>query len=374
MIPLPMQPDTTFLISHRLYTHRLIGPQFPDPAAVVAHFGAVQGQDTIYSLWALGLRVTGATEAVIEQAIADRQLVRTWPMRLTLHYVTAADARWIVRLNAERTLRGAARRLHELELDEATFARSRRAIESALAGGEPLPRPALYAALEAAGVSPAGQRGYYLMWYHANEGLIAIGPRQDKQQTVVLLDAWLPPTPERTRDEALAELAWRYFRSHGPALAKDFIWWSGLAAAEARAGLEMAKSRLASESVSKETLWFAPPLITEAIPAPVAHLLPYVDEYLVAYRDRNAIQPPAYNALVDSGNVIFHPPLLIDGRVAGIWTRKLKKDRAMIAPTLFRPLAAGEGDALATAADRLGSFLGLTAELALVDSEKPIAP
>jgi len=369
-----MQPDTTFLISHRLHTQHLLGPQFPDPAAVVAHFGAVQGQDTLYSLWALGLRVAGATEASIEQAIADRQLVRTWPLRMTLHYVTAADARWIVKLNAERTLRGAARRLRELELDEATFARSRRAIEGALADGGPLTRPALYAALEAAGVSPAGQRGYYLMWYHANEGLIAIGPRQGKQQTVVLLDAWLPPTPERTRDEALAELAWRYFRSHGPATAKDFIWWSGLAAAEARAGLEMAKPRLASEGIGKETVWYAPPLISEAIPSPVAHLLPYLDEYIVAYRDRDAIQPPATNALVESGNVIFHPPLLLDGQVAGIWTRKMKKDRVVVTPALFRPLAPGEEDALVTAAGRLGDFLGLAAELALVDSKKPVAP
>ena len=363
MIPLPMQPDTTFLISHRLYTHRLIGPQFPDPAAVVAHFGAVQGQDTIYSLWALGLRVTGATEAVIEQAIADRQLVRTWPMRLTLHYVTAADARWIVKLNAERTLRGAARRLHELELDEATFARSRRAIESALAGGEPLPRPALYAALEAAGVSPAGQRGYYLMWYHANEGLIAIGPRQDKQQTVVLLDAWLPPTPERTRDEALAELAWRYFRSHGPATIKDYIWWSGLAAAEARAGVAMIQSRLASETVGKETYWYAPPLISDEIGSPTAHLLPFVDEYTVAYRDRDAVLLPEYNALVESGNVIFHAPFLIDGRVAGMWTRKVKKDTVAVAATEFRPLSEEERRTLAMAANHLGGFLGLTAKL-----------
>ncbi len=362
---MPTQLDNPFVIPHRLTTQRLIGPQFSDPAAVVAHFGAVQGPDTLYSLWALGLRVAGATEGGIEQAIADRQLVRTWPMRMTLHYVTTADARWIVRLNAERTLRGAARRLRELELDEATFARSRRAIERALADGRPLARPALYAALEAAGVSTAGQRGYYLMWYHANEGLIAIGPRQDKQQTVVLLDAWLPPAPERTRDEALGELAWRYFRSHGPALAKDFIWWSGLAAAEARAGLEIVKSRLASETVGQETLWFAPPLITELIAAPAAHLLPYLDEYIVAYRDRDAIQPPAYNALVESGNVIFHPPLLIDGRVAGIWTRQLNKDRVVITPKLFRPLIAGEEEALTLAADQLGAFLGLTAELAL---------
>lgn len=356
------QLDNSSLIHHRLHTQRLLGPKFPDAAAAVAHFGAVQGQDYLYSLWALGLRVEAATEASIEQAIADRQLVRTWPMRTTLHYVTAADARWIVKLNAQRTLHTAARRLRELELDDDTFARSRRAIEAALASG-PLTRPALYEALEAAGVSTVGQRGYYLMWYHANEGLIAIGPRQGKQQTVVLLDDWLPPTPEKGRDEALAELAWRYFRSHGPAKIKDYIWWSGLAAAEARAGLEMVKARLSSATVGKETLWFAPPLITAEIGSPAAHLLPYLDEYIVAYRDREAVQPAAYNALVDSGNIIFHAPFLVDGQVSGIWTRKIKKGAVVVAPTLFRPLSGEERAALAAAGDRLGHFLGLAAEV-----------
>jgi hypothetical protein len=356
------QPDTIHLVTHRLFIQHLLGPPFTDPAAAVAHFGAVQGQDTLYSLWALGLRVAGATEAGIEQAIVGRQLVRTWPMRMTLHYVTAADARWIVQLNSAKTLRGAARRLRELELDDETFGRSRRAVEAALAGGQPLTRPALYEALEAAGVSTAGQRGYYLMWYHANEGLIAIGPRQGKQQTVVLLDAWLPPTPAKERDDALAELAWRYFRSHGPATIKDYIWWSGLAAAEARAGLEMAKPRLASETIGKETYWYAPPLISDEIPAPVAHLLPFLDEYLVAYRDREAVLPPAYNALVDSGSVIFHPPLLVNGRVAGIWTRQLKKGGVVVMPALFRPLGSEEQSAVVAAAKRLGEFLQLPVE------------
>src|SRR5690606_21280563 len=104
------QARSLAIIFHRLYTHRLVGHSFPTPAAAVAHFGAVQAQDYLYSLWALGLRVAGATEASVEQAIADRQLVRTWPFRGTIHYVTAADARWMVRLTAERTLRGAARR------------------------------------------------------------------------------------------------------------------------------------------------------------------------------------------------------------------------------------------------------------------------
>lgn len=97
----------------------------------------------------------------------------------------------------------------------------------------------------------AGQRGYHILYRHSLEGLICIGPRQGKQQTFVLLDAWLPPGKELSRDESLAELARRYFISHGPATVKDYIWWCGLAAAE-RAGLEMAKPQLAHETIGDE--------------------------------------------------------------------------------------------------------------------------
>lgn len=360
------QPDARQFITRRLHTHHLLGPQFTDPAAAVAHFGAVQGQDYLYSLWALGLRVAGATEETVEQAIADRQIIRTWPFRGTIHHVTAADARWMVNLTAERTLRCAAPRLHQLELDNETLGRSRRVIVDTLQANGPVARPDLLKALDAAGVATAGQRGYHILWCHAHEGLIGIGPRVGKQQGFVLLDEWLPPAREWPRDEALAELARRYFTGHGPAQLKDFIWWSGLIAAEARTGFEAAKPHLARETIDDKEYWYDPRQPVAEVVSPTAHLLPFLDEYLIAYRDRDAIQDPAYNALVDSGNISFHPPVLIDGQVAGIWRRTLKKEQVMIEVTTFKPLDDAEEDALMAAADLLGEFLGLAAEVALV--------
>lgn len=352
------------LILRRSHAHRLLGRPFATPAAAVAHLGAVQAQDYLYSLWALGLRVAGATEASVEQAIADRQFVRTWPFRGTIHYVTAADARWMVKLTAERTLRGAARRLHQLELDDDTFARSRRVIIETLQANGQVARPALLKTLDAAGVSTAGQRGYHILWYHAHEGLICIGPRQGRQQTFVLVDEWLPPAKELSRDEALAELARRYFTGHGPAQLKDFIWWSSLTAAEARAGLEAVKSQLAQETIGGKGYWYDPVQPAGDVQSPLAHLLPFLDEYVIAYRDRDAILHPAYHALVDSGNVIFHAPLLIDGRVEGIWKRTLKKDRVFVEITSFRPLRSAERDALVAAVDRFGAFVEGSVEIA----------
>lgn len=354
--------DEQSLVRRRYHTHRLTAPLFPTPTAVVAHFAAVQGQDFLPAMWALGLRTEGATEASVEQAINDRQLVRTWPLRNTIHFVTAEDVRWMLALSAPRALRDNARK-RELELDEAVFAQSRRVIEHELRDGQPRPRPALRQALEDAGISTAGQRGIHILGRLAQEGLICIGPREGKQQTFVLLDAWLPPARPRTRDEALAELARRYFAGHGPATLKDYTWWSGLAAAEARAGLEMARPHLAQETIGGETAWFDPAAPVGEIPSPTAHLLPFVDEYLVAYQDRSAVFPAAYNALVDSGGIIFHQPILMDGHVVGIWTRTLHKEQVRIAAKLFRSLSDAEHEALIAVGEKFGAFLGLKSVL-----------
>ncbi len=352
-------------IAHRrLLTQRLAGSKFAAPAEVVAHFGAVQAQEYRPALWAVGQRTEGATEAIIEQAIFDRQLVRTWPLRGTIHFVMPADIRWLLALSAPRQLRMTPRQ-QQLGLDEATFAQSRRVVGRALSDGQPRPRPELRQALDDAGISTAGQRGIHILGRLAQEGLICIGPRQGKQHTFVLLDAWLPPGRERTRDEALAELARRYFTSHGPAIIQDYAWWSGLTLTDARAGLAAVRGELAQAQMDDQVYWFAAAEDGARLSSPVAHLLPVYDEYAVAYRDRSAFLAPAFAARPDSGNGIFRPSILMDGRTVGTWTRTLKNDVVLIAPNLFRHLTGAEKDALAAAAGRYGAFLGLRAELVI---------
>lgn len=357
--------DLSWIVDSRLNTHRLDGGKFDTPVAVVDHFVAVQAQDFLPALWALGLRTRDATDAFVEQAIIDRALVRTWPIRGTVHFITPADIRWVLDLSAPKALRDNAR-LRELELDSEVFSQSRKVLESVLGDGRPQTRPALYSALEQAGISTVGQRGYHILCRLSQEGVICIGPREGKQHTIVLLDAWVPPGKSRSREEGLAELALRYFTGHGPATIKDYIWWSGLVTSEAHAGLEMAKPRLEQATVGKDTYWFSAQSVDNGNSTCPAHLLPFLDEYLVAYKDRAAPVPPEYNALVDSGNVIFHQPVIIDGRVAGIWTRKLNKDSVVVTVTPFRYFSDFEKEALVAAVDRLGVFLGLAAELKLV--------
>src|SRR5690242_3762111 len=66
---------------------------------VTRELGALQAQDYASGAWSLGVR-SGLTLEQVEQAVVDRQVVRTWPMRGTIHWVPAEDARWMCELLA----------------------------------------------------------------------------------------------------------------------------------------------------------------------------------------------------------------------------------------------------------------------------------
>jgi hypothetical protein len=347
----------------RLLNQRLYGNPLEQAADVVAWMGAVQAQDYPAALWAVGQRARQAVDSDVERALAERAIVRTWPIRGTLHFVPAADARWITALCAPRILAGAAgRQLRDFDLDEAEFDRSREALTGALRGGKQLEREGMFQALNAAGVVTTGQRGYHILWRLAQEGLLCFGPRKGKPQTFVLFDEWIPNAKKMEREEALAELALRYFTSHGPATPNDFSWWSGLTFKDAVAGLEANRQNLQRAEIAGQIYWFPPPLAQEEIPPPHALLLPAYDEYTVAYKDRTTILGPAAAQREDSSSEILKPIIVMDGLVRGTWRRTLKKNTVSLAFGPFGRLSSAEEEALNAAAEKYGEHLSLAAQ------------
>ncbi len=326
--------------------------------------GAVQAQDYLGSLWALGLRLRGASEAGVERAIADGEIIRSWPLRGTLHYVAAEDVRWMLELSAARTVARAASRYRQLGLDEATFAKCARVLERALRDGRQLTRHELAAVLKRAGVQTDGQRLIHILNRSALDGLTCYAARRGKQFTFALLDEWAPAARRLGREEALAELAGRYFTSRGPATLRDFVWWSGLSTADARAGLETAKPRLVREVFDGRTYWLSPSAPPVQDESPTAYLLPAFDEYTVAYKDRGDVLHPSSARRADVSADILNPTVVIEGEVVGTWKRALKKDRVVVTPSFFRTPGKSEKQALAAAASRYGDFLGLPVSLA----------
>src|SRR5712691_1201131 len=343
--------------------------RFAAPAELVRWMGAVQAQDYLGGLWGVGLRVRGGTEAGVEAALAARAIVRTWPMRGTLHFVHAGDVRWMLRLLTPRMIARAAGRHRELELDQAAFKRARTLLGRALRGGRGLTRGQVYAALERGGVSPRGQRGIHILAHLSQQRVLCFGPREGRQQTFVLLDEWLPAAADPPREQALAMLAERYFASHGPATVHDFAWWSGLVLKGAQEAIAAAGSKLAGETWKAKRWWSsaAPPVArSRAAPStrvprsrrgPAAALLPPWDEYLVAYKDRAVAGDPAAIGR-DPAGLIGMPVIAIDGQVRGTWKRSLSTPAARVTLEPWTRVTADERRAVETAAARYGRFLG----------------
>ncbi len=328
-------------------------------ADVVRWMGMLQAQDYLAALWAVGLRASGATEASLEQALAERKIVRTWPARGTLHFVAPEDTRWLLRLLTPRVISLTNRRYLQLGLDGSDFERSRMILTRALSGGNILTRPDAYQALEVGGVSTEGQRGIHILGRLAMEGLICFGPRQGKQQTFVLLEEWLPQGKTLDREGALMEITRRYFTSHGPATIQDFAWWSGLTLTDARAGLELAAGDLVQDEIDGRQYYRPLAPRHSQLDGRGAHLLPAFDEYLVGYSDRSAVLDPQAVKSVNAGGGMLSPVILIDGRVAGTWKRTLKKDRMEVSPAWFEQPGEEQVEAFWQAAALYAGFLGL---------------
>lgn len=326
----------TSLIAQRLAAQALAHPA-RSVLEVARHLGALQAQDFAQSQWALAVRCRRATASAVERAFADGQILRTWAMRGTLHVVPAEDAGWLVRLCARRNLARAARRLREVKIGDRDLAAARRVVEKVLPR-EGLPREEVFEHLERAGQATQSQRGVHLLWHLAQDGVVALAGER-----FVLLDAWVPRPRRLEGDEALGELAVRYFRGHGPASLEDFAFWAGLPKGEAKRAQEIA----------------GPPASPIAADIPEVLLLPGFDEYLLGYAERSSCIEPAHLAhVVPGGNGVFLPMLLLQGRVRGIWRRRITPKRVALTVSPFAPLTPKQKVAIEGAAAGYATFHG----------------
>jgi len=180
------------IVRRRLRAQRLTGALCATPEEAVGRLLGVQAQDYGPATWAVGARVTGATEAAFEAAFGAGRILRTHVLRPTWHFVLPADLRWLLTATAPRIRARDRRRYVELGLDEATLRRAHEILHAALRGGHALTRADLKAELAGSGVSPEGQRLPYLLMSAELDALICSGPRRGKQQTYMLLGERAP--------------------------------------------------------------------------------------------------------------------------------------------------------------------------------------
>jgi hypothetical protein len=350
--------NKTDIAGIRLLNQQIAASKFTKPEEIVSWFGAMQAQDYPMAKWAIGLRLPGSTAETIEAAVASGKILRTHILRPTWHFVVAEDLRWMLALTASRIRSASAGMFRELGLDQKVFQKSNRVIAKALRNGNHLTRAELRLELEKVGLITNEMRMTCFVFNAELDSLICSGARRGKHQTYALLDERAPKTADLSREESIAELARRYFKSHAPATLKDFVWWSGLSVTDAKKGLEMNKSILISEEIEEQTYWM-PASVSVSVDAPDSfYLLPAFDEFMVAYKDRSASLEPHRAKEMIVGHGIFKPIIVAGGKIAGVWKRSFKKDSVIVEKIAFKKLTRAENKAFAEKAKEFAAFEG----------------
>lgn len=349
----------------RLHNQGLSKMLFKGPVDAVAQLGAVQAQDYAGAKWALAQRLVNYTDAAIDKDFNEGKLLRTHILRPTWHFVTPADIHWMLLISAPRVHAISAYYYRKAGLDKAMVKHTNAVITKVLRGGNQLMRTEIASALGKEGIDTSAElRMGYIMIRAELDGLICSGARRGKQFTYALLEERAPQVKVWEREEALAELVKRYFKTRGPATLQDFAWWSGLTMTDAKNGLEMVKSEFASENINGQIYWFPNFKVLPEKKAPTAYLLPNYDEYFIGFKDRSAIGEVAGMANLPANDpTLIANVIVLNGQVVGGWKRTLKKDSITVELKSIAKLTKNEKEVVEHAAEKFGKFLGLATQV-----------
>lgn len=343
----------------RLVAQRLAGPRVETPDAAVRHLGAVQAQDLRGALTSVALRVRGGTSTGVRAALDEGRVVRTWPMRGTLHLVPAEDAGWMMAIAGPRMETGLRARMAEFGMDDLgrTRARALDVAEQTLAGRRGVPRAELAARWTEAGLIREPRAGLLLLHLLCGAGALALGPMAADEQLVVRLADWVPEPRTLDPEQALTEWVRRYALSHGPVTDRDAARWFGLPLGTVRPVLAGADGLDRFEAGG--STYYLDPAVPELLAehrreARRLMLLPGFDEFMLGYVDRTFAVPPAHiDQLVPGGNGVFRATIVKTGRVIGLWRRSGAPAKPGLAVDSFAPLGPRTEASVRRAFDRL---------------------
>lgn len=333
------------IIKHRLGCQQISQKKFTRPEDLVSWMGCIQAQEFASAKWAIGSRlIGGGGDAAIVQLFNDGKILRTHILRPTWHFVAPEDIRWMLALTAPRIKAWSAGYRRQLGMEEDVFSKSQRILKRTLKEGRQLTRKELGLALRWNGIRTDDERIVHLLMEAELDGVICSGGMRGTQFTYALMEDRVPAGKVYKREEALGELALRYFRSRGPATLGDFAWWSGLMVADAKAGVEGNRSQYGHFEMEGKTYWYYSGSGSKGKAGASAEVdgdkglyaLPAFDEYTVAYTDRDLVIHPRH--VQRSANGIFKPILVKDGRITGLWHRSVKKDHVVVKTDLFKPV------------------------------------
>jgi hypothetical protein len=347
----------------RLISQQIVKPEFKSPKEIVSWMGAMQAQDFNMAKWAIGLRLNKATEKDIESAINSGEILRTHVLRPTWHFVSRDDIWWMLDLTAPKLKASLKGRHKQLELTETVLNESNKIIQKTLAEKKFATRKELITQLNKAKIPTNENRASHIFLSAELNKIICSGKMKGKENTYALLSERANEPKSFNRQNALAMLATKYFKSHGPATLRDFVWWSGLKLIDAKNGLEMIKKDLIAEKINDEEYWFHDSLAVSEKNKSSVFLLPAFDEFLISYKDRSASIINEHASKAFSKNGIFWPTIVVNGKVAGTWKRQIQKEKVLVTLDVFDSKNKLKPNSFKKESEKFGFFLDKKTEI-----------
>jgi hypothetical protein len=360
--------DSSRVLAQRLATQRLSSAPLPKAADAVRLLTCVQSQERDHAFFSLGLRTRKHTYAAVQREFDSGAFLRTHILRPTWHFVAPEDLRWILDLTSPRVLSGMSGRHRQLGLDDPhRLDAGLRLLTELLQDRTFRTRPELNDEFtdRRSPITPGEQLGHLLLVAELR-GLVCSGPMKGVHHSYALVDEVVPPTPARTREEALVELVRRFVAGHGPTTIKDVTRWATLTVADTKAALAEIGDDLEEVEVDGLSHWFDPTQVRRRSPAaPAAYLFPTYDEVVLSYPLVNFPSAPdhPYAAHTDP----FWAWVVLDAENVGLWKRTVRPELVEV-ETRLAPGVTNEGRAqVRLAAQRLAGFL--ERELSYVENE-----
>jgi hypothetical protein len=347
----------------RLTCQQIAGTNFTTPKEIVGWMGAIQAQDYNMAKWAIGLRLPGTTDAIIENAFNKGEIIRTHVLRPTWHFVSADDIYWMLELSAPHMNLAMKSRHKQLGLNEKILAKSNSIILKALESGKHLTRAEIMSELNKNKIETHDLKSIHLMYHAELNGIVCSGVMKGKNQTYALLEERVKKAKHITREEALAKLAERYFTSHCPATAEDFIWWSGLRITDGKHALEMVKKNFISETIKSKTYWLPDSFSIPEKRKSSLYLLPAFDEFIISYKDRTAVLQQEHHAKAFTSNGIFYPAIVMNGKAIGLWKRNIQKDKVILEAEFFKNVSKTVMTSVEKSFNQFGKFVEKKTEI-----------
>lgn len=337
----------------RLHSQQLLHPLFASAEEVVGWMGMMQAQDYNQFRWAIGMRMIEPRMKAVNDSLSSGRIVRLHLLRCTVQTVTAEDYPWMLELCKERNLSTIKSwsSYKRADFSEQYYEEATDALKKILADGKSMTKKRVGEELSRLGLPGDNDHVHQVLLRGEIEGLFVSGEIQERDATWTLadnrfrnLEGYKTDTnilnKERhsklSVDKALFALARKYFRSHSPASFEDFCWWTGLPITQNRKAVQLIASELEEVRIGEQVMFVyksAEPLQTTNEKSVL--LLPPYDEYLIGYKSRWIALDKRYEHKAHNNFGIFHPVILLGGKVVGNWKASLASQAQTIATDVF---------------------------------------